>query len=354
MRIGIITFHNGSNYGAALQAFALQQVYKKDGNECYIINYKNRFIMQGLDTVRWGLSLHNVYYSLIDILNYRDNRKKIANFYAFFEKYYCLTPLLDRDELKNEQLNFDMFVSGSDQIWNPLLSGTVDDIYFGKICNITDKISYASSFGSYKFDNAEWNKKIENLLKDYRQISVRENANLIKKELGLTVQEVCDPTLLLSKDEWKSALNIKESNEKYILVYALCDFKHVMEIACKIAEQKNLKIKFIGKLLKKYKYTYYCTDIGPKEFVELFYNATFVVTNSFHGTAFSVNFKKQFYSVIHPSSPERANSFLKRINLQSRLLNSCLDMKEDITASEYQRAHGMLEKIKAYSRKSLY
>ena len=322
MKIGIVTFHNGSNYGAALQTYALQEKYRELGHEVSIINYQNEFIMAGLNPIRRGRGLKGLYFTLYDLLNYNNNKRKISGFIDFFNSYYSLTEPLDKEALKNKDLGFDVVVSGSDQIWNPLLNGGFDDIYFGQICNSKLKISYASSCGAYNFDDSGKNEEIKHLLEDYKSICVRENSEILSRIIGREVGEVCDPTLLLSHEDWcqKAQMRNEHAEGKYILVYALCDFDNVLRFAKEVARTERMPIKFIGKLLHRDPNIEYICDAGPIDFLKLFNNASIIITNSFHGTAFSVNFNKEFYSLVHPSSPERAATFLKHVELFDRLI----------------------------------
>lgn len=351
-KVGIITYHNGSNYGAALQTFALQHFLSSHGYDTKIINYKNRFIMQGLDRIRWGFSLHHFYYILCDLLNFKNNGRKIKSFYKFFNEFYCLTELMDKNALKSTDLGFDCILSGSDQIWNPLLNNGFDDIYFGEIANPKRRLSYSSSCGAYDFSNDIYNKELAGYLEKYEKVSVREKAKEISEVVNRRVEEVCDPTLLLGKDEWLSALNLVEAEEDYLLIYALCDFEKIIGIAKRIAKEMRLRAVFIGNMLKKEKGISYCSGIGPKEFVELFSKAKFVVTNSFHGTAFSVNFKKDFFSVVHPSSPERAITLLRKIGLESRLIENAGFGQADYRV-DYDGIDSKLDSLKKESKEYL-
>lgn len=350
MKVGIITFHNGSNYGAALQAFALQEKVSDLYDEVYLINYKNRFIMQGLDRIRWGFSLHNIYFSLIDILNYKNNRKKIECFNKFFEDHYKLTALLSADELQAQNWNWDLIISGSDQIWNPLLNNGLDKIYFGEFAGVNNKISYASSLGAYRFDNGQWNQELTTYLKTFKKISVRENAKILEQKTGLHIEEVLDPTLLLSKREWKEHLKLNVIDQKYLLVYAMNNFDNILAYAKKLAEQMQLELWVIGNSLKKSKNVKWINDIGPTEFVELFYNASYIVTNSFHGTAFSVNFGKSFSSIYNEKSPERVVRLLNTVQLGNYLVRDYKIINENkITQEELENAQRILQKERLVS-----
>ena len=348
-KIGIIKFHNGSNYGAALQCFALQEAVKKTQYNVTIINYSNRFIMKGLDKFRFEFTLHGCYYTLIDILYYKANNGKINKFKQFFEKYYNLTKPYSYEQLKNGNLEYDIGISGSDQIWNPLLNKGVDDIYFLEFPSFKKKISYGSSFGSYKFDINAVNKEIQILLSHYSSVTVRENAEKINEIFDLEVCDVCDPTWLLDKEEWKNKLSIKTFKSNYLLIYAMTDFDYVIKCAKKIADRRNLEIVYIGNALVKRRNIKYVVNAGPKEFVELFYNANYIVTNSFHGTAFSLNFCKQFVSLRNPKNPERAEFLLNSINMLDRMDYDENIIKDDINETRYSKVINQIDIIRRES-----
>ena len=295
------------------------------------------------------MSLRGIYFLLSDIVNLKNNSEKIKRFQDFFSQYYVLSDLMSKEQLKGEGLSLDVGISGSDQIWNPLLNRGVDDIYFLNIPGIKKKCSYASSVGSYKFDNEIYNKQIINLLSTYTSISVRENSEFIGKSINKEVRNVCDPTLLLTKEQWEKKLDLRQLENKYLLIYAMTDFRNITEYAIQIAQRKGLSIKYIGMPVNKNKNVKYITNAGPKEFVELFFNAEYVVTNSFHGTAFSVNFGKQFISLKNPKNPERAAYFLNSINAKNRLVDDYKFFPEDMTNTEIQSIHNKLDDIVADS-----
>lgn len=320
IKVGIITYHNASNYGAVLQAYALQEAIKKITSNVEIIDYDNRFITKGLDLIRVGTSIREIYYTLSDILNYKNRSEKIRRFREFFRDYYNLSLRVTKNELLSGKLHYDVGVSGSDQIWNPALAGDVDPIYLLNFPGISKKISYASSLGAYHFDDEKENENIKKYLSEYEQVSVRDNPEKLANLLGRKVLNHCDPTLLLSKEEWKNKLSITEKKESYILVYCLTDFDRVISLALQIGKTKGIRVKVIGDTPAKKRGVDYITDAGPKEFVSVLYNAEYVITNSFHGTVFAANFGIPFISIRNEHSPERAAAFMKEINAECRLL----------------------------------
>lgn len=336
-KVGVVTFHNGSNYGAVLQSYALQQVLRDIGCDAYIINYSNAFISKGLSRIRLDLSLAGIFFFIWDLIHFYSNGIKTAKFRRFFSERYQLTRPFNSKELKQSLLCFDIGISGGDQIWNPLLNNGIDDIYYLQFGKFDRKLSYGSSLGSYQYDLPKVNSRIRDLLADYNKIAIREGSSKLEEIIGKKVYEVCDPTLLLDRQKWGDSFKLSQSEKKFLLVYALSDFERVLNIGRSIANSKHLSIFCIGKQLKTYHDVKYVLDAGPEDFVNLFYNASYIVTNSFHGTAFSVNFQKQFVSVRHKKSPERAEAFLHRVGLSKRLidLDSFTDVIPDITKEEY-------------------
>lgn len=353
MKVGMITFHNGSNYGASLQTYALQETLRELYQEVCIINYKNPFIMQGLNRIRLGKSLRYIYFTISDVINYKSNGIKIKRFYNFFEKYYNLTKLMDKHQLINTDLNCDLYVSGSDQIWNPLLNDIVDESYFCQFSGVKNRIAYASSIGNYKFTNKEWNAAIQEYLKSYNKISVRENADLIHQHVGLLPETVIDPTLLLTIDDWKNKFKLTSRAEEYVLVYAMGNSKKILAFAKRVAQEKGCKIKYIGNELRSDRNVIYIKEAGPIEFVDLFYNALYVVTNSFHGTAFSVNFRKQFASIYNEKSPQRAEQFLDNVGLNKYLIKDMNLPIKEVSADEFDNAHKYLKKQRNFAKEFL-
>lgn len=345
-KVGIVTFHNGSNFGAALQTYALQEVVKKLGFEVKIINYDNHFISDGLNLFNVKLSLLGMYLLLLDIVSYKSKKKKIERFRNFF-KFYETTELLSASELKIQDLGFDTIISGSDQIWNPLLNNGFDGVYFGEIANVKRLISYGSSVGNYNFDVPQYNQFLKTSLVKYDAISVREKAQSLSEIIGRKVNEVCDPTLLISDSEWRDRFQLNKSKEKYVLVYSLSESRRLLDIAIKIAKRRGIGVYFIGttfrSLMSEVKFF---PDLGPLEFLELFYNASYIVTNSFHGTAFAVNFKKQFLSIRHKKSPERAKTLLERLGLTEYLVDDYADNISDISESEFLHIQSKLTKLR--------
>jgi hypothetical protein len=343
-RAGIITFVRTNNYGAELQAFALQNKLKQLGYDAEIIDYlyyKNRnykYTKEAVPDVKIDLSdrikqfvLYRVvspFSELVMPLFISSLKRRIKRFNNFHANHVCFSKQYRSiTELKNAIHNYDIFIVGSDQVWNPA-TGTSFSPYFLEFAPKNKlKISYASSFGVSDIEKQYYplyNKYLNNL----DTISVRENdgVNLVKEITDRVASRVLDPTLLLTKQEW---LNVIDKPQKlplnYLVIYQLHESKTIIEIAYQVAKLMNLEIILITKrafLNKKYKDIVNISDAGPSEFVELFCKATYVITNSFHGTAFSVNFNVPFISVLNPEmkNNSRIVDFLGLMNFKSRII----------------------------------
>jgi hypothetical protein len=229
--------------------------------------------------------------------------------------------------LYNYSHKYDVFITGSDQVWNPATFTSLKPYFLDFAPQDKIKISYAPSFGVSKIMEG-YHEFFKEQLNNLDIISVREKSgqNLVKKISNKDSVIVLDPTLLLNKSEWKAVINYSSLNKpkKYVLVYQLHDSEDLISIAIEIGKRLKLPILSLCKrsfLNKKYKNIINVNEAGPSEFIELFYDASYVITNSFHGTVFSVNFNIPFYSVLNKlrTNNSRIIDFLNLINLPNRV-----------------------------------
>lgn len=358
MKIGIITIQNSSNYGAMLQTYALQSFLEKYDYLVEVINYDNPYMSKGLDLIRHGTNLIEIYYMALDLLNFRARKKMIHNFHSFSRDYLNLTRKYSKSELLHGiSESYDVYISGSDQIWNPnVTAGEVDEVYF---CGMAQKgsrvISYASSFGGYDFLDESKNEKIKSLLKKYSAISTRETGYIEKVTCltGKRIIKVMDPVFLLSKDEWYSSMNIQVITGKpYILIYVMSKHAEVLEKVLQMNEGKNFDIIMFGETLIRKKNIHYVMDAGPKEFLSFFRNASFIVTNSFHGTAFGLIFNKNIRVLNNAKNMNRIYDLLEALNLGAILIKdeNILEMDGQI---DYEAVNKYLKMLIDESKKYL-
>ncbi len=347
MKVAIITMHAARNYGAVLQTYALQHYFEEMGNEVEIIDYKlpnqtikgyllninNKFKKNPI--IKLAYLAKTLYPKHITTRLFRD----------FQERRLKLSEPVTLDEEK--RWNFpkaDIYCSGSDQIWNPRANGGFNPVYF--LDGVTGKkISYASSIGIPDLTDKE-GKIIKEYLKDYCFISVRELSSIpILKNLGYRPVCVLDPTLLLGQEEWRYFSHGQVEEESYLLVYYFGNAKSILNIARQIAQKKGLKIRRISVGFEKYSNDDVIEKfVTPERFVSLFLNAAYVITNSFHGTIFSINFEKQFLSYPITENNARFDSVFQMFDLQERNLRrySGEEYKE-LSDIDYVKVSGILE-----------
>jgi hypothetical protein len=353
MKIALITIHNANNYGAVLQAYATKRILSKYG-DVTTINYDNRFLNQQLDLFRFNISIQGFKMLFHDILRFPYRIKAVNKFRKFISENMNLTKKLTKNELmQGKASNFDVYVCGSDQIWNPEIVSKdkiIDPVYFLSFADKkSKKISYASSIGHYSFNELE-KKEVAKLLEDFSLITTREVDGVKKLQEILPnrdIHHVLDPTLLLSKEEWLEALDIKleESKEKYILVYSVPRTELIRKAIDYYANKLNMKVVAIDQMLfpLSKKIDTHIKDAGPKEFIELFANASFVITDSFHGTCFAVNFNKPFVSISPGKIGNRIKDFLSILNLQEKIIENIKMLKEINLSIDYEYINYLLD-----------
>lgn len=351
MKIALITIHYQSNYGAVLQGFATKKILSRYG-EVETINYFNPHLGYKLDLIRFELSTQGIKMMIHDILRIKDRSKVIRKFKRFIEFNMNSSKLVTRQDIQTGAINyFDVYVCGSDQIWNPdaiSKNGELDPIYFLSFVTskLAKKISYASSMGNYHFGDSE-KARIKNLLKDFITISVREDdtQKMLSQLLEREVFHVLDPTLLLSKEEWLEALeidkNYRSQKEDYILLYRIEKTPLPKKVVELLVKQFGNKVVIIDQGFKPFiNADFHIKNAGPIEFIELFANARFVITNSFHGVCFSINFRKPFVPIRPIGGGNRIESLLNLFNLKNKLIND----EKDINTLSLDLDYEFLEK----------
>ena len=322
MKVGIVTFWNATNYGAVLQLFALERVLSAMNVEAETIAYipiKKVGVKEKVKT----------FIERMEVLIGFHNRKD--SFGKFRYGQLRLSKQVTRvDELKKLSQNYDYIIAGSDQIWNYKLS-KMEGFYFCEFAENKKKIAYAASFGVSEIP-VEFRSRYVEGLNGFRHISVRETkgSEIVKTLINKDVPTVLDPTLLLNGDEWKDCLSIStyKDNEEYVLVYCLRKSSYLMRLAQKLCNEKGLKLRVLNPKMRHSFNKESLNVADPKKFVEMFYNAKFVLTNSFHGTVFSINFNKTFYVELWPSIEGNANSRMEGIleicGLKDRIINESI------------------------------
>lgn len=330
-KIGILTYHFVLNYGAALQAFALQEYLKKIGHHVELIDYRPSHLEKGgrfYFPKNFRLLKMNLIKSYIKLRSFfnlfskriRHKNKKFQDFQNDYlnlskktiKKFRCLT---------ESSFDYDIFICGSDQIWNSSNHSGIDKAYFYSFLpENCFTVSYAASFGR-SFIEDKYRNEVAELLKPFNLISVRElsGVQIVNELSGKEAQCVLDPTLLLGEGIL-DLVDLKEPKEEFIFSYALRSKDTVNLTNDYISKKLNLGL-ISDKSLKAKKYA-----LSPLEWLSHIKGSSFMVTNSYHGTLFSLIFKKPFIFVALSGSKssynERAISLLCELGLKSRVLES--------------------------------
>ena len=352
-KIEIITMQRVPNYGSILQAYALQETIKNMGFESELINYfPERMTMKGMlkniKNKKGILKKSLLVRTAVRAIMIPSYIKRFHSFNKFIFKNLNMTKKEYHtiDELKKYIPEADIYCTGSDQVWN---SGWNDGIDYPLFLDFVegDKkcISYAASFGKDKLDDWEID-ETKKLLKKYKHISTRElSGKDILDGLGYESENVLDPTLLFNKDDWRKLETKKYQGKKYILVYNLNRNTKIDEYAQRIAKEKNLEIYYISYALhefyKKGKMKC-CTEI--EDFIDMLLNATYVITDSFHATAFSINFNKEFMIVFPEKYSTRVRSILKLTGLENRIVNDINDISLADKKVDFSNANEIIKK----------
>jgi len=329
-KVSIITIIDAINVGSYLQAYALSHVVESNKCVCEIVDYRRR--RNALRTVlkrsfkNMALFKALLYFAYWCYVTIRQRPKLLG----FLKKHIAVT---ERKYHSYEELCAytpvaDIYITGSDQVWNSGYNDGVDEAFYLSYVPVGKrKIAYAASIGNNEFAELE-RRHISSLLASFDYISVREDSAFYAlKDIGITnVDHVLDPTLLINKEKWdmvSSTAKFKKT-EPYLLVYCVESNKKkfVGDYANRVAKRLNLKIYVIsasGLASMTGKYDRKFVMISPEIFIKLFLNADYIVVSSFHGTAFSINFSKQFTTIAPEKYDTRVRSLLNLFNLERRL-----------------------------------
>ena len=322
MKVCTITCHNAVNHGARLQAFALLYYLKSLGHNVEVVDYRPEYMSFSDKVWYWpGVSV-KMWAKLFLQLQLRvDSVRRHAAFESFSEKYIHRTKQIYNtlSELQKNPPQADIYIAGSDQIWNTLFRNGKDAAYYLDFgVPETKRISYAASFALPSlFSDCE--SFVKEHLSVFDKISVRESSGVdILSALGYDAQVVVDPVFLLSADEWDMLLDCHNNKEKYVLVYDVMGCNTIKYIAKRLAKKYGCKVYSISSRRFVYAEKNF-SQAGPDKFVELIRNARCVVSNSFHGTAFAMIYHRDFFVVDRKDGlNERMHSLLMQFGLESR------------------------------------
>ncbi len=317
-KIGIVTWYDrGHNYGSTLQAYALQTILQNMGYDSEFISFKSKKLNKKIKEIGKRIYLYifdrNVYKTWGKMDKWIESNLSISENNSSFE------------QLKSKAVKYDAVICGSDQIWNNS-GGIINPFYYLQFVDKSKRIAYAPSIARDYIDE-DLADKFRDYIKEIKYLSIREKqgAELIKRLTGREAKVVLDPTLLLNKYEWESRISYDNEleNKQYIFCYLLTkNDKYYNEI---IELSKKLNVEVISPTLFR-NHNKNSKNVDFFEFLNLIRYADYVVTDSFHGVAFSINLCKQFavYKRFSDSYKETQNSriynILNELHLNDRLV----------------------------------
>lgn len=325
-KIGIVTFLY-TNYGGLLQGYALQKFLKDDNSlDVYNINFRTEWHEKDARVFNlYGAFKSKIGQIAFTLLRFNGLFRRKLRTEKFKRDHFNLTRVYrTTDEFISNPPPMDVYISGSDQVFNP--NGMYKDVFYLNFKKGSQrKVAYSASFGIGDF-NEEVTRQILPFVKDFDALSCREKegAEYLSNILGKEAQWTVDPTLLLTADEWSEVAINPKIKTKYIFIYALAAEGYLINIARNIKAKTGYKIICVRSNTRDFhsidKFIYGC---GPSEFLGLVKNAEYVVTDSFHGTIFSTIFDKPFYSFIsRPKVSTRIYNLIELLNVPERIVTN--------------------------------
>lgn len=340
MKVAIITCHDVYNYGASLQAYALMHYLKSQGHETRIIDYKPDYLSHHYEfgyvnenNRYFGICKRSIIFKFLYGLRLLPitfaTWRRIKPFNKFTSGKLSLTQRYNSyEELVKNPPEADVYVAGSDQIWNCNLPNGKDPAFYLAFGNPNKKMSYAASF-AMKGMPIEYVDLVRGYLSYLDDISVRETSGLgILKDLGYSGTAVMDPVYLLTKDQWEIFSGDKPIiRDEYVLVYNLnhSNEKAIKNVAFKLKQTYNCRVVAIDSEFKCRFSDQNVHDAGPVEFVNLIKNAKYIVTDSFHGMSFSIILERPFCVMHAHSDSSRISDMLKDVSAIDCLNNTVLN-----------------------------
>ena len=362
-KIALVSVHNDPNYGSVLQAFALAHAIKREGYDCEYLNYLLVKESHGIKAlVKKMLSIVGFLkkkgeYSFWSSPDFRIQRQ---HFSEFHDRLIPFSVKRFNPENINEANNdYDCFVVGSDQTWSPYVTMPKNTINFldfvdeGKV-----RGSYAPSLGTCHLQE-DYIEKLKVKIGGFDYLSCREkqNAEFLTTCFGRTVEHVLDPTLLLSSEEWLKFAEPVDMPKNYVLCYILGTKDCIAEYAERLGVKESLPMFYIVSRPEYLNRTNALKDITPGQFITLISKATYVITDSFHGSLFSLNFRRQFYAFTKRTNVnggqdnDRIGDFFRVLGISERLKNDGdFSVGEDI---DYVKVESSLENMRESSKKYL-
>lgn len=327
MKIGILTFHRAHNYGAMLQAYALRTFLQNNHHDVEFVDYwpqEHAKQYKLFSQIRGNTIIQRIKNVIFQLVTAPRRYQRICQFYSFGQKYLNLSKNIEYAS-STSPINtpYDCVIVGSDQIWRNHITKNqyigFDPVYFGQtIKGKTPCISYAASMGIVHLVNND-RTNLCNYLKRFNTLLVREKRlqELIER-MGYSAHVVLDPTLLLTKEQWNTIIPTQRFRQKkYVLYYELLYSREGLSIAKKKAKEHGYELLIMKGGVPLISLKGEITNASPIDFIHAIRDAEFVFATSFHGTAFSIIFEKQFLTFGLGSNSDRVETLLSTLGIRN-------------------------------------
>lgn len=316
MKIGIITIHNSPNYGACMQSYGLYHYLLSTGLDCEVIDLHRPTHDDYVESKKFVVTRKNKKNNLLKRLLlsvFPKKRKRLmtddarTKFDEFNAGIRLSAPYCGIDALYKNPPIYDVYISGSDQLWNPTIGFCNEPYFLTFVKNNGKRISYATSLGINQLTDAEKN-NYRKWLQTYSHISVRENSakQLLSSFIDREVEQVADPSFLPDRDHWKSLSATSQIESPYILLFTLSFSEELLSLSKRLMQESGKNLIYICLNQPASDGTYTAeTDAGPKEWLGYIANADLVITDSFHGTVFSIIMQANNFYTYVPSTQKR-------------------------------------------------
>ena len=319
MKIYLLSVHNiGNNFGTTLQACALYDYVSEIKPDTRIINYRPRY----------SYNKGKIGQLVKKILYFKDATMQEKRYREYYDSHSKLTEKVEKYSDLRKFNDGDLYIIGSDQVWNPSYDCGNDPAYYLEFVS-GNKIAYSASVGQVLDDSQI--KNLCALIKDFSYIGVRESCTYeqLSKLRSTNIKHVVDPVFLHSVQYYRDA-KFQPPFSNYILVYAVTYDEEIEQTIQEARKLLGKKIVLLGGYRLKYSCDLYYRSAGPSEFTNLIMNCDLFIANSFHGCAFSILFERQFVVFKSKVAMERIASLLKRLDLEERMISKSSELKEQI------------------------
>lgn len=324
-KIGILTFHWADNYGAVLQAYGLYQYLCSNNFDVEIIDFIPKKLLEPykiffnpLKIVKNLGFFNGIKTIIMNIINFPINvRKKIR--FNNFRKYMKTSEVIlkSKDSFTKYIRKYEYVIVGSDQVWNPDFYTNYEDVYFlNYTSKNTKKISYSASCAITL--NRQQIEFIESKISLFDYISIRESSTISQLSILNRITHTIDPVFLIDKTEWDKIYPKRSNFIKYIFVYDLIFDKKIFDFVNEISIKENLSVISYSGSKKYINHLKSIKDGGPIQFIDAIANAEIIVSSSFHGVAFSIIYRKQFFVFSHPNRGIRVKDLLETLGIYGR------------------------------------